>query len=108
MADPGAVSDDPARAGCGSGQAWLLRPLGSRAPGTGSDRDSACAIGDPESSPQRHRGVRQRSLARFGDTETWIDRDTTSSTAVQRSRRRVIFGAAFLRAVGHWDFVWDF
>jgi hypothetical protein len=30
----------------------------------GSDCDLACAIGDPESSPQRHRGVRKRSLAR--------------------------------------------
>ena len=73
--------------------------------------DFACAVSDPEPSPRPHREVRKRSFARVLRYETWIDRGTTSSTAVQRSRHHVVYGGAARRSYGqwgHWDFVWDF
>ena len=64
--------------------------------------DFACAVSDPEPSPRPHREVRKRSFARVLRYETWIDRGTTSSTAVQRSRRHVICGGAARRSYGQW------
>ena len=102
MADPGSVADDLARAGCGSGQAWLPRPLGSRAPGTGPIVTSLArsAIRSPHLSPIVMSGSGR--LRGFCDNETWIDRGTTSSTAAQRSRHHVIYGGAARRSYGPW------
>jgi hypothetical protein len=66
----------------------------------GPDCDFARAISDPELhlSPILMSG--SGPLRGFCDNETWIDRGTTSSTAVQRSRHRVIDGGAARRSYG--------
>ena len=64
---------------------WLLRPLGSRAPGTDPIATSIArlAIRNPHLSAIVVSGSGR--LRGFADTETSIDRGTTSSTAVQRA-----------------------
>ena len=57
---PGPASDDLARAACGSGLAWLLRPLSSRAPGTGSIVTSLARSAIRSYQVQRHREFRKR------------------------------------------------
>jgi hypothetical protein len=64
MADPGSVADGSARAGCGSGQAWAPAAARLESSRCGPVCDFACAISDPEPSPQPHREVRRRSFAR--------------------------------------------
>jgi hypothetical protein len=80
---PGSVADCLTRAGCGSGQAWLLRPLGSRAPGTGPIVTSLArsAIRSPHLSPIVMSGSGRLRGSAIRDR---IDRGTTSSIAVQR------------------------
>jgi hypothetical protein len=89
MADPGSVSDDLARAGCGSGHAWLLRPLGSRAPGAGPFVTSLArsAIRSPDLSPTvMSGGGPLRGVLRSRDLD--------------RSRHHVIYGGAARRSYG--------
>jgi hypothetical protein len=104
----GSVSDDLAGAGCGSGQAWLLRPFGSGALGTGR---TMTRLRDQRSgaSPQPIVMSGSGRLRGFCDNETSIARGTTSSTAVpiEAPRRLCRCSAALLPAAGHWDFVWD-
>jgi hypothetical protein len=102
MADPGSVSDDLARAGCGSGQAWLLRPLGSRAPDTGPIATplARSAVRSPHLSPIVMSGSGR--LRGFCDKETWIDRGTRHLRRCGRPRHHVIYGGAARRSYGPW------
>jgi hypothetical protein len=97
MAGLGAVSDDPARGGMRIGAA--VRPLGSRAPGTGPIVTSLArlAIRSPHLSPIVMSGsgrLRGFCVTRPGSIE--------APCHLQQCR------ASLLRAEGHWDFVWDF
>ena len=92
---PGIVADGVARAGCGSGQAWLLGPFGSRAPGTGPVVISLArsAIRSPHLGPivrsgsGRLRGfcdTRPGSIEAPRHLRRCSDRGATSSVGVQR------------------------
>ena len=89
------MADGLARAGCGSGQAWLQGPFGSRAPGTGPVVISPArsAIRSPHLGPivrsgsGRLRGfcdTRPGSIEAPRHLRRCSDRGTTSSMAVQR------------------------
>jgi hypothetical protein len=73
--------------------------------------DFACAISDPESSPQPHRDVRKRSSARIlrqRDLDRSRHHVISAGVAIEAPRPPWRCSAALLRAVGHWDFVWDY
>jgi hypothetical protein len=74
MADPGSVADGLARAGCGSGQAWLRLPLGARGPGTGPIVTSLARSASRHLSPIVMSGSGR--LRGFCDSETRITRGT--------------------------------
>jgi hypothetical protein len=68
----------------------------------GPNNDFDCAMSDPEPSPQPIVVSGSGRLRRFCDKETWIDRGTTASTAVQRPRHPVIYGGAAPYSYGPW------
>jgi hypothetical protein len=90
------------RPGCGSGQAWLLRPLGSRALGTGPVGTSLArsSIRSPHLSPI----VMSRSgrLRAFCENETWIDRGTTSLRRCSDRGTTSCVAVAARRSCGPW------
>jgi hypothetical protein len=88
---PGVPLRRPSQAGCGSGHAWLLRPLGSRAPGAGQIVTSLAR--SAIRSPHQHQRDCQEAVVceGFCDNETWIDRGPRDL------RRR---GASLLRPWG--------
>jgi hypothetical protein len=80
-----------------------VAPVAARLETSRYGRDlTSLRISDPEPSPQPHRDVTKRSFARALRYETWIDRGPTSSTAVQRSGRHVVYGGAARGSSGPW------
>jgi hypothetical protein len=98
MAGPGSVSDDPAR---GMRIRAGVAPAAARleSPGYRPDCDFAYAISDPEPSPQRHRDVRKAVVCERSAI--------TRPGSIEASPHLRPCSASLLRAVTHWDFVWD-
>ena len=95
---PGSVADGQGgmriRAGVAPAAARLERS------GYGPDCDFACAISDPEPSPQPIVMSGSGRLRRFCDDETWIDRGATSIYGGAAIEAHVVYGGAARRSYG--------